>query len=114
MRDPQVASHCSSSVVPLYRTMQDSVPRFFGIRGALLVARAFHVFTVVLLILLAQVFHLGAIGIAGVAVVALLLGYEHSLVSADDLSRLNAAFFTMNGIISMLFLFFVTADLMLK
>ena len=96
------------------RTGLHSVPRFFGIRRALVLARAFHLFTVVLLALLARWFHLGALGIAGVVVAGLLLAYEHSLVSADDLSRLNAAFFTMNGIISMLFLFFVTADLMLK
>jgi len=43
-----------------------------------------------------------------------LLMYEHSLVSADDLSRLNAAFFTMNGVISVLFFFFIAGDLLLR
>jgi 4-hydroxybenzoate polyprenyltransferase len=49
-----------------------------------------------------------------VAAVTLLLLYEHSLVRADDLSRLNAAFFTMNGVISVVFLFFVATDLLLR
>jgi len=47
-------------------------------------------------------------------VVGLLLAYEHSLVSRDDLSRLNAAFFTMNGVISVVFFLFVAADLLLR
>ena len=46
--------------------------------------------------------------------VVLLLLYEHSLVKADDLSKLNAAFFTMNGVISVLFFFFVAGDLLLR
>jgi 4-hydroxybenzoate polyprenyltransferase len=53
-------------------------------------------------------------GWLGVVAVALLLGYEHSLVSPRDLSRLNAAFFTMNGVIAMVFLVFVAADLWLR
>ena len=44
---------------------------------------------------------------------AVLLSYEHSLVSSNDLSKLNAAFFTMNGVISVLFFFFVAGDLLL-
>jgi len=47
-----------------------------------------------------------------VVFVALLLAYEHSLVKHDDLSRVNAAFFTMNGLVSMAFLFFIAADLL--
>jgi 4-hydroxybenzoate polyprenyltransferase len=46
--------------------------------------------------------------------VAVLLFYEHSLVSSDDLSKLNAAFFTMNGVISVLFFFFVAGDLLFR
>ena len=53
-------------------------------------------------------------GWLGVAAVALLLAYEHSLVSPTDLRRLNAAFFTMNGIIAMVFLLFVAADLWIR
>jgi 4-hydroxybenzoate polyprenyltransferase len=77
------------------------------------IARVFHVMTLALLGVLVYVFSLGAIAVAGVAVVGLLLAYEHSLVSANDLSRLNAAFFTMNGVISMVFLGFVTASFLL-
>ncbi len=51
---------------------------------------------------------------AGVLLVGLLLIYEHSLVKHDDLRRLNAAFFTMNGFISMGFLFFIAADFILR
>jgi len=67
-----------------------------------------------LLAMLVYVLQLGVIAVAGVAVVAVLLAYEHSLVKPHDLSKLNAAFFTMNGIISMIFLFFVTADFLLR
>jgi 4-hydroxybenzoate polyprenyltransferase len=52
--------------------------------------------------------------VAGVIVVALLLAYEHSLVSPKDLSKLNAAFFTMNGVISVVFVFFIAGDLLIK
>ena len=57
---------------------------------------------------------LGKLAVAGVIVVAVLLAYEHSLVSAADLSRLDAAFFTMNGVISVVFFFFISADLLLR
>ena len=52
----------------------------------------------------------GALAWVGVAVAGAVLAYEHSLVAADDLSRLDAAFFTMNGVISMTFLAFVLAE----
>jgi 4-hydroxybenzoate polyprenyltransferase len=57
-------------------------------------------------------FALGWLAMAGVLVVALLLGYEHSLVAPHDLSRLNAAFFTMNGVISVSFFALVLADVL--
>jgi len=91
-----------------------SIPRHLGIRRALWVARAFHVVMLALLIALLWSFGLGKLAVAGVAVVAALLAYEHSLVSSDDLSKLNAAFFTMNGVISVLFFFFVAGDLLLR
>ena len=91
-----------------------SIPRFLGIRRALWVARFFHIIMLLLLLSLVVVFGLGKLAIAGVAVVAVLLAYEHSLVSAENLSRLNAAFFTMNGVISVVFLLFVAADLLLR
>lgn len=90
-----------------------SVPKAFGIRNSLLIARAFHVVTVLLLGAMVAAFGLGEIAMVGVALVALLLIYEHSLVKHDDLSRVNAAFFTMNGFISMGFLLFIAADVML-
>jgi 4-hydroxybenzoate polyprenyltransferase len=83
-----------------------SVPKHFGIANALLIARMMHVGVVVLLSWLAGSFGLPWPAWAGIAVVAALLGYEHSLVKANDLSKLDAAFFTVNGYISMLFLLF--------
>ncbi len=83
-----------------------SVPKRFGIASALLIARVMHVGVVLLLSWLAASFGLPWPAWAGIAVVASLLGYEHSLVKANDLSKLNAAFFTVNGYISMLFLLF--------
>jgi 4-hydroxybenzoate polyprenyltransferase len=89
-----------------------SIPRYLGIRGALWVARGFHLVMVGFLVTLLIVFGMGKLAAVGVGVVILLLLYEHSLVKANDLSRLNAAFFTMNGVISVLFFVFVAADLL--
>jgi 4-hydroxybenzoate polyprenyltransferase len=83
-----------------------SVPKQFGIANALWIARVMHVGVVILLGWLAASFGLPWPAWAGIVVVAALLGYEHSLVKANDLSKLNAAFFTVNGYISMLFLLF--------
>ncbi len=83
-----------------------SVPKRFGIARALQIARVMHVGVVILLSWLAASFGLPWPAWAGIIVVAALLAYEHSLVHANDLSRLNAAFFTVNGYISMLFLLF--------
>ena len=91
-----------------------SVPRYCGIRNSLLIARLLHLIMLGLLFWLVVVFHLGAIGVAGIGIVAALLIYEHSLVSHDDLSKLNAAFFTMNGVISVLFFFFIAAAILIK
>jgi 4-hydroxybenzoate polyprenyltransferase len=57
---------------------------------------------------------MGKIAAVGVLAVILLLLYEHSLVRPNDLSKLNAAFFTMNGVISVLFFVFVASDLLLR
>jgi 4-hydroxybenzoate polyprenyltransferase len=91
-----------------------SIPRYLGIHGALWVARGFHLLMVGFLVALLVVFGLGMLAAGGVALVILLLLYEHSLVKANDLSKLNAAFFTMNGVISVLFFVFVAADLLLR
>jgi 4-hydroxybenzoate polyprenyltransferase len=83
-----------------------SVPRKFGIANALLITRGMHAGVIALLGWLAFSFGLPWPAWAGIAVVAALLAYEHSLVKAHDLSKLDAAFFTVNGYISMLFLLF--------
>jgi len=83
-----------------------SIPQRFGIAAALLIARAMHVAVVALLAWLAVSFSLPWPAWAGIIVVAALLGYEHSLVKPDDLSKLDAAFFAMNGYISISFLLF--------
>jgi 4-hydroxybenzoate polyprenyltransferase len=83
-----------------------SVPKRFGIATALVVARFTHIGVVALLAWLAASFGLPWPAWLGIAVVAALLAYEHSLVKANDLSRLDAAFFTMNGYISISFLLF--------
>jgi len=83
-----------------------SVPQRFGIANALRIARVMHIGVVALLSWLALSFALPWPAWAGIVVVAALLAYEHSLVKANDLSKLNAAFFTVNGYISMLFLLF--------
>jgi len=83
-----------------------SVPKRFGIAKALLIARMMHIGVTAFLAWLALSFGLPWPAWAGIAVVASLLAYEHSLVKADDLSRLDAAFFAVNGYISILFLLF--------
>jgi 4-hydroxybenzoate polyprenyltransferase len=91
-----------------------SLPRYFGVRNALVIARLFHIVMLGLLIALVVEFGLGKLAVAGVIAVAALLLYEHSLVRHDDLSKLNAAFFTMNGVISVVFFIFVAGDLLLR
>jgi len=88
-----------------------SLPRYCGIGNALWIARGFHSSMLLLLVALVWTFGLGALAMAGVLAVLLLLAYEHSLVSKNDLSKLNAAFFTMNGIISVIFFVFLALDL---
>jgi len=83
-----------------------SVPKRFGIPRALQIARGMHVGVILLLSWLAASFALPWLAWAGIAVVASLLAYEHSLVKPDDLSKLDAAFFTVNGYISLVFLLF--------
>jgi 4-hydroxybenzoate polyprenyltransferase len=90
-----------------------SVPRALGIAGALRAAQGLHILMIFCLLALVYSLHLGALALAGVAAIVALLIYEHSLVKADDLSRVNAAFFTMNGYVSMLFLIFWAADIFL-
>ncbi len=90
-----------------------SLPRRFGIAGALRISRLFHAGMVFSLAALVYSFRLGALSVAGVVAVAVLLIYEQSLVKPNDLSRVNAAFFTMNGCVSVLFFLFWAADIFL-
>jgi 4-hydroxybenzoate polyprenyltransferase len=90
-----------------------SIPRRFGISKALWLARVFHVLMVAALIALVISFHLGVLSFIGILAVAVLLIYEHGLVKPDDLSRVNAAFFTVNGYVSVLFFIFWAADILL-
>jgi 4-hydroxybenzoate polyprenyltransferase len=91
-----------------------SVPAAFGEPAALSIARGLHLGTVVGLAIAGAGAGAGTVYFAGVGVAALLLLYEHSLVKPNDFTRLDAAFFTMNGVISILFLVFVFAERMLR
>jgi len=90
-----------------------SIPKTLGVPKALVFARTMHISMVVLLGWLAWSFRLAWPAWAGITVVAALLAYEHSLVKPDDLSKMNAAFFTVNGYISLLFLLFWGAATMI-
>lgn len=81
-----------------------SIPARFGIAGALRIARLFHAQAFFLLIFLYLVAELGWLSLVGVMAVGLLLFYQHTLVKPDDLSRLNAAFFTTNAFVSVILL----------
>jgi 4-hydroxybenzoate polyprenyltransferase len=90
-----------------------SVPRVLGIAAALRLARLLHLLMVASLLALVYTLHVGALAVAGVVAIVALLIYEHSLVKPGDLSRVNAAFFTMNGYVSVLFFLFWAADIFL-
>jgi 4-hydroxybenzoate polyprenyltransferase len=91
----------------------NSIPETWGIHTAFWFARGMHLIMLALLCWLLKLFALDAIAWVGVAAVAALLLYEHLIISPTDLRRLNAAFFTLNGIISMVFFFFIAAALLL-
>jgi 4-hydroxybenzoate polyprenyltransferase len=84
----------------------------WGEHGVFVGARAFHIATVVLLVAVGLGLPVGAFYWLGVASVAALLAYEHLLVRPGDLRRLDAAFFTVNGVISVVFCAFVLADVL--
>jgi 4-hydroxybenzoate polyprenyltransferase len=87
-----------------------SVPAAFGLEGAFWIARAMHLGAAVLLFVMLHVFGLGVIALVGMCVVVVLLAYEHVIISPRDLTRMDAAFFTLNGIISVAFFVSVAAD----
>ncbi len=84
-----------------------SVPAKFGIPTALVISRVLHVASIGLLAVAGVIMNLGAVYFIGVIVSAILLAYEQSLVSSHDLSKLDIAFFTMNGVIAVVFGIFV-------
>jgi 4-hydroxybenzoate polyprenyltransferase len=90
-----------------------SIPRRFGIPGALWIARLLHLGMLACLVALIRSFGLGPTAGAGIVAVAGLLLWEHRLVRADDLSRIDAAFFTMNGYVSVIFFLFWATDIFL-
>ncbi len=91
-----------------------SVPATLGLAGAFWIARVMHIIMLALLIWLMVLFHLGLLAGAGIVVVAALLLGEHLIVSPRDLTRMNAAFFMMNGVIAVIFFVFVAADLLMR
>ena len=91
-----------------------SVPASLGIRAAFFLARGLHVITLALALWMTHLFALGMLSWIGIAVVAALLLYEHLIISPGDLRRMNAAFFTMNGLISVVFFIFVGTDILLR
>ena len=91
-----------------------SLPQALGIPAAFWATRIMHLAMLALLCWFAILFQFHLAGWLGIAAVAVLLAYEHSLVSPRNLSRLNAAFFTMNGVIATVFLLFVAADLWIR
>ena len=92
----------------------NSVPQAFGMVAAFWISRVMHLGMLFALVWLMQLFHLGRLAGVGIAAVALLLAYEHSIISPGDIRRMNAAFFTLNGIISVVFFGFVAADILLR
>ena len=91
-----------------------SLPRAIGIPKAFWAARMMHLAMLGLLLWFGLLFQFRTVGWVGIGAVALLLAYEHSIVSPKDLRRLNAAFITMNGVIAMVFLAFGAADLWMR
>jgi 4-hydroxybenzoate polyprenyltransferase len=91
-----------------------SIPKMLGIRNALRVSLTLHVLMVVILLLLTRYADLGNVYLLGVFITAALLFYEHTLVRPDDLSRVNVAFFTVNGLISMALMAFTLIDIFIS
>jgi len=90
-----------------------SVPAHFGIRTALWASGVLHLVMLALLIVVARMEGLGWLAFVGLALVAILLAYEHGLVRPSDLSCVNAAFFNINGYVSVLFFATWAADVLI-
>jgi 4-hydroxybenzoate polyprenyltransferase len=89
----------------------NSVPQAFGLEAAFWIARVMHLGMLVTLAVLIKIFDLGWVSAVGVVLVALLLSYEHAIISPKDMRRMNAAFFTLNGVISVVFFIAIAADI---
>lgn len=92
----------------------NSIPQAFGVEAAFWIARAMHLGMLLMLCWLVSLFGLGRVAMLGVALVAVLLLYEHMIVSPRDMRRMNAAFFTLNGVISVVFFAFVAVDVWIR
>ncbi len=92
----------------------NSIPQAFGVGAAFWIARAMHIGMLLMLCWLIVLFGLGKVAVLGVVLVGLLLLYEHLIISPKDMRRMNAAFFTLNGVISVVFFGFVAADVLLR
>jgi 4-hydroxybenzoate polyprenyltransferase len=127
--DPRVLSLCLAVLFwtagfDIFYALQDiefdrreglhSIPRFLGVGPSLWVARAFHAAMAGCLLVGYHVFGLGGWYLAGLVLCAAVLGYEHAIVRKDDLSRLDLAFFNLNGIVSIAFCLFTWLDLVLR
>lgn len=91
-----------------------SLPQALGVPAAFWAARLMHLAMLAMLVWFGILFHFGGSGWLGVAAVSLLIAYEHAIVSPQDMRRLNAAFFTMNGVIAIVFLGFVATDVWMR
>jgi 4-hydroxybenzoate polyprenyltransferase len=91
-----------------------SIPARLGVSGALVASGCLHVLTVMALVALASAGGLGPFYLGGVTVVAALLVWEHAILRPSDLSRLNVAFFNLNGYVSVVFLLATVADVLAR
>ena len=90
-----------------------SIPAKFGIRPALWISSVLHVVMVAVLIGVTLLTDLGVIYLVGVGVVIIILTYEHAIVKPNDLSRVNLAFFTLNGAVSLVLMALSVVDMVL-
>ncbi|HEY2934452.1 MAG TPA: UbiA-like polyprenyltransferase [Acidobacteriota bacterium] len=90
-----------------------SLPQAIGVKSALVVSTLLHLFMVVALIAVYLSLHLGKLSLAGIVLTAVLIAYEHWIVRPSDLSRVNTAFFTINGFVSILLFLAIGLDLSL-
>ena len=90
-----------------------SIPKRFGMKGGLLMSSMFHGLMIILLLITMPLANLGMVFMAGVAVIAALLAYEHRIVKPDNLEKVGVAFFNINAIISLCFFVFIATDVLL-